>query len=255
MNATAQHSQCRSPEGHRHGSEAVGTSYVIAHFRRQLLALLFACSLVVAGCVPQQHSGILPAKSCCPVTNATNATNAIPDVSFTDNSLYQLESSWTNDLGKTLRLGELKGRVQVVVLFFASCTYACPILVHDLKRIEAAVPTSSRNDWGITLVTIDPERDTARALHDFRLTRGLSTEGWTLLGGTAEDTLELALLLGVKYKREANGQFAHSNLITVLNREGEIIYQLTGLNQDIADAVKHIVAATGNERLSARSHE
>ena len=39
------------------------------------------------------------------------------------------------------------------------------------------------------------------------------------------------------------------------NEDGEIIYQLTGLNQSIDDAVKHIVAATSGKDLAARSHE
>jgi len=34
----------------------------------------------------------------------------------------------------------------------------------------------------------------------------------------------------VIYKRDANGDFAHSNLITVLNAEGEIVLQQPGLN-------------------------
>jgi protein SCO1/2 len=62
-------------------------------------------------------------------------------------------------------------------------------------------------------------------------------------------------LLGVKYKREGNGQYAHSNLITLLNGQGEIIYQLAGLNQQVDDAVKHIVTATGHSSASLRSHD
>jgi protein SCO1/2 len=175
--------------------------------------------------------------------------------SFSDKSLYQLESSWTNDTGKAVQLGDLRGRVQLVVMFFASCTYACPILVHDLQRIEAAIPPSIRNEVGVTLVTIDPERDTPRALQQFRLSRALPSERWTLLRGTAEDTLELALLLGVKYKRETNGQFSHSNLVTLLNERGEIIYQLAGLNQSIDDAVKHVVDAARSTTASFHSQE
>ena len=211
--------------------------------------LLIVGSLVLAGCSGQRGLEGSVSKSCCPVTKAA------PAVSYTDDSLYQVESSWTNDVGTTLRLGDLKGRAQVVVLFFASCSYACPILVHDVKRIEAAMPASAGNDWGVTLITIDPDRDTVQGLHAFRLSRGLPEKRWTLLRGSAEDTLELALLLGVKYKREPNGQFAHSNLITILNKEGEIVHQVTGLNQNMDDAVKHIVSATQGQRIAARSHD
>ena len=134
--------------------------------------------------------------------------------------------------------------MQVVALFFTSCTYACPIILHDLRRIEAALPEAVRTNTGFTLITIDPERDTPPALHAYRQAHRLPLDRWTLLCGGADDTLELAALLGVKFKREASGQFAHSNLITLLSAEGEILHQLIGLNQDIQEAVKRIASAT-----------
>ena len=50
--------------------------------------------------------------------------------------------------------------------------------------------------------------------------------------------LELAALLGLQFKADANGQFAHSNVITILNAQGEIVHQEIGLNQDIKETVR-----------------
>jgi len=171
--------------------------------------------------------------SCCAKSEPAAAT-------ISDKSLYQTESKWTTDASKQIKLADLKGRPQVVVMFFASCQYACPILVHDLQKIEAALRPESRAKIGFTLVTIDPRRDTPEALANFRATRVLPAETWTLLHGESDDILELAALLGVKYKEEANGQFAHSNIITVLNGEGEIAHQLVGLGQDIKATVREL---------------
>jgi protein SCO1/2 len=170
--------------------------------------------------------------SCC--------ARPVPVAPVSDQSLYQTESTWTTDAGKKVQLADLRGRPQVVVMFFASCTYACPILVHDLRRIESGLPPALRTNVGFTLVTIDPKRDTPAALAEFRSIRSLPAETWTLLHGPDDDILELAALLGVKYKQEANGQFAHSNLITLLNEQGEIVHQLVGLGQDVAETVKAI---------------
>jgi protein SCO1/2 len=41
--------------------------------------------------------------------------------------------------------------------------------------------------------------------------------------------LERAALLGVKYRSVSKTVFAHSNLITVLNKKGEIVHQQEGL--------------------------
>ena len=48
---------------------------------------------------------------------------------------------------------------------------------------------------------------------------------WTLLRGAPNDVLELAALLGVKFKKDLGGQFAHSNIITVLDANGEVVLQ------------------------------
>ncbi|MEO8429773.1 MAG: SCO family protein, partial [Verrucomicrobiota bacterium] len=172
--------------------------------------------------------------SCC-ATNAAPATTT-----FTDKSLYQLDSTWTTDTGEPMKLGALGGRVQLVAMFFASCQYACPVIVHDMKRLAAALPESARARVGFTLITFDTERDTPGVLRTYRDRQQLDLNRWTLLRGTPDDTLELAALLGVKYKREATGQFTHSNLITVLDADGEIIRQQIGLNQDIQETVKAI---------------
>ena len=55
--------------------------------------------------------------------------------------------------------------------------------------------------------------------------------------GEPADVAELAARVGMKYKYGARGQFAHSNIITVLNPDGEIIHQQIGLNQNIEETV------------------
>jgi protein SCO1/2 len=186
----------------------------------------------------------LAAPSCC--------AKAEPAAAFSDKSLYQTESKWTTDANKQIKLADLKGRPQVIVMFFASCQYACPILVHDLSRIEVALKPELRGKVGFTLVTFDTRRDTPEALAKFRETRNLPTTNWTLLHGESDDVLELAALLGVKYKEEATGQFAHSNIITVLNADGEIVHQLVGLGQDVNATVRELEKLLTNENATAQ---
>ena len=220
----------RASQGHEAQTCGPGRVSLLTSALPILAAILLALVGLATSCTTAPRES-----ACC-------TTNLAPAATFTDKSLYQLDSTWTNDLGHPFQLGELRGRVQVVAMFFASCTYACPIVVHDLQRIEASLPTEIRGRTSFALITIDTERDTPAALHAYRVTRKLPADRWTLLRGAPDDTLELAALLGVKFKREASGQFAHSNLITVLNEQGEIIHQLTGLNQDISETVKQISA-------------
>jgi protein SCO1/2 len=114
--------------------------------------------------------------------------------------------------------------------------------VSDLQRIEAALPENLRTNTGFLLVSFDSERDTPAALKAYRDKRKLSCQNWTLLRGEPEDVRELAALLGVIYRQNANGDFAHSNLITVLSAEGEIAYQQTGLNLPPDDIIAKLKA-------------
>jgi len=106
-----------------------------------------------------------------------------------------------------------------------------------MKRIEAALPESLRPHVGFTLVSFDPDRDTTAALHAYRLRRGLDQARWTLLRGEPAEVADLAARVGMKYKFGARGQFSHSNIITLLNRNGEIVHQQIGLNQSIDETV------------------
>ena len=169
-----------------------------------------------------------------------------PPARYTDKSLYQVESQWTTDAGKPIKLGDLAGKPQVVLMFFSRCTAACPILMNDLKRISAALTPEQRAKVGFTMVSFDTEHDTPAALAEYRRAWGLPADNWTLLNGKPDDVLELAALLGVKYKQDANGQFAHSNVISVLNARGEIAYQQTGLNADVDETVQALVKLVKN---------
>jgi protein SCO1 len=169
-----------------------------------------------------------------------------PATAYTDKSLYQVGSRWTTDAGKQIKLGELRGKPQVVAMFFANCQYACPLIVNDMQRIEAALTPAQHARVGFTLVSFDPKRDTPAALAEYRRVRDLAAERWTLLRGEPDAVQELAALLGVRYKQDARGQFAHSNVISVLNADGEIVRQQVGLSQDIAETVRVLAKLAGH---------
>ena len=166
-------------------------------------------------------------RSCC-VQLSPAAT-----AQLTDNSLFHLDSTWTNDAARAIKLVAFQGRPLVVTMFFSSCAYACPILVHDMKRIEAALPENIRTNVGFVLISFDTDRDTPPVLAQFRARHKLPAN-WILLRGGTDDVLELAALLGIKFKKDARGDFAHSNVVSLLDQNGEILLQQIGLNRDPA---------------------
>ena len=154
---------------------------------------------------------------------------------YSKNSLYQAEAAFTTDTGQPFTLGELRGRPVALTMFFASCGYACPLTVTDMQAIRAKLPPEIRERAVFVLVSFDSARDTPAALAQYRAQRTLD-DHWVLLHGGADSVRELAALLGVKYKQESDGAFSHSNLVTILNPEGEIVHQRIGLQGGLNEA-------------------
>ena len=167
-------------------------------------------------------------KSCCAEENGGEVS---------ESSVYQLESEWKAETGKKIMLSELKGKKQIMAMVFTSCTYACPLILNDMKKIESKI---KRNDVNFLLISIDPKRDTPEALTEYARNNKLDMKRWRLLTGDENSISELAAVLGFKYKKEPDGSFSHSNIINILNENGEVAYQHFGLNQDIQDILDEL---------------
>ncbi|HSI90837.1 MAG TPA: SCO family protein [Adhaeribacter sp.] len=184
-----------------------------------------------------------PKDACCvkPATaGAAGTKSAFDPATVSDISLYNLESDWQDQTGKERQLSQFGGKIQLVSMIYTSCGYACPRLVADLKRIENSLIEFKREDVGIMLVTMDPARDTPENLQKFARDNKLDPSRWTLLTSSQDNIRELAALLNMKYKTELDGEISHSNIISVLNPNGEIIHQQEGLGVDPDETVKSI---------------
>lgn len=196
--------------------------------------------LLLAAAVPAAAPALRAADDCCCCAEPKAAAAA---AALAARSIYQLDATWTDDGGQPVKLAELRGRPVVLALFFTSCGYACPRIVSDMTRIQATLPPAVRARARFVLVSFDDERDTVPVLHTYREQHELNAANWVLLRGAPGNVRELAAVLGVKYKKDARGMFEHSNLITVLNPEGEIIHQRTGLEGGLAEAAQAVVAS------------
>lgn len=200
-------------------------------------SLFSALMLAFAAAAPCRAAEPAP-NSCCAGCMETPPSSP----ALSDRSVYQINAALTDDAGRPLRLASLLGRPVVIALFFTNCAYACPLTVSDMRRIREALPPPVRAKARFVLVSFDTERDTPDVLRAYREHNRLG-EGWILAGGRGGDVREIAEVLGVKYVRDSRGQYAHSNLITVLNSEGEIAFQRAGLRGDIAPLVAAVTAA------------
>jgi protein SCO1 len=171
-----------------------------------------------------------PEKLCCANTKFVHSV-------VSDNSIYLLDSKWRNEHNETELLKSLLGKKVILAMIYTNCTYACPLILNDMKNIESNV---KRNDVNYVLISIDPKHDTPAILKTFADRNNLNGNKWHLLTGTENGINELSAVLGFKYKKEPDGSYSHSNIISVLNEDGEIAYQHFGLNQDVKDVLNQI---------------
>ena len=92
------------------------------------------------------------------------------------------------------------------------------------------------------MVSIDPENDTPEVLKEYAKQNNISGEPWLFLRSDKESVRELANVLAVKYKKISPIVFSHSNIITVFNKQGEMVKQAEGVVNagEVAQAVNQL---------------
>lgn len=160
--------------------------------------------------------------------------------SISDMSIYNLPSTWTTQDGKDIQLKDLQGDVLVMVMIYTSCKAACPRLVADMRNIEERLPEHSKENVKMIFVSIDPETDTPERLKAFAKENLMDKDPWLFLRSTEENTREFAAVLAVSYKEISPIDFSHSNIISVFNSKGELVFQQEGLGVNSDNTIKHI---------------
>lgn len=188
----------------------------------------FAIILMLTACKEQKNSTSDPQTTgSAELSGASGSLDNLPEF-----SIYNLPSSWTTQNGEAIELEELHGKVLVMVMIYTSCEFSCPQLVEDMKAIEAQVPKRDLDDTRFILVSIDPETDTPDRLKEFAIENDMDKDHWLFLRGTPTSTQEFAAVLSVKYTRISPIDFSHSNIISIFDKEGVLVYQREGLGRD-----------------------
>jgi protein SCO1/2 len=172
--------------------------------------------------------------------NQKTNTVALKNKDISDLSIYNLPSEWTTQDGKNIELKSLNGNVLVMVMIYTSCKSACPRLVADMRNIEAKLNEKTKKNVKLILVSIDPVTDTPQKLKSFAIANKMDKDPWLFLRSTEDNTREFAAILAVNYKQISPMEFSHSNIISVFNPKGELIYQQEGLGVNNDQTVNKI---------------
>jgi protein SCO1/2 len=162
-----------------------------------------------------------------------------------DDSIYHIDSNWTNQNNEVVNIASLKDKVQVMVFVYTYCEHSCPVILAKLKIIEGKILPEQKENVRFLLVSLDPERDTPEVLNNYMKEKQLDDKYWQMFSGDPESVLELSALAGVRYKPMNNdaNDIEHSNMITILDKKGRIHYQMKGLDSSLEKVVSEITQA------------
>ena len=143
------------------------------------------------------------------------------------NSIYQLSVPFTDQLGRTSKLEDWRGKPVMISMFYSSCQFVCPRIVEALKRTEEGLATKVP----VLMVSFDPVRDDTAALMTMAEERHIDPKLWTLARTDARNVRKLAATLGIQYRELPNGEFNHSSVIILLDAEGRLVGKTSTLGE------------------------
>lgn len=139
------------------------------------------------------------------------------------NSVYQLSLPLKVQDGRTVDWRTLRGKPVLVSMFYTSCQYICPLIVDSGKAIERELAPDQQRRLSILLISMDPARDTPAALNEVVAQRKLDSHRWTLGSPPANKVRSVAGVVGIRYRRLADGEFNHTSALVLLDGEGRIL--------------------------------
>ena len=112
----------------------------------------------------------------------------------TDTLWHQVKNMvFTNQLGKTVTLDSLKGKILVIDFFFSRCPSICPGMAKSMKRLQNSYINNKDSIVQFISISIDPEHDSVPQLRRFADKYTSNHDSWWFVTGNKKDIYDFAL--------------------------------------------------------------
>jgi protein SCO1 len=192
------------------------------------------------------------------------AASAVPpplrEIGFDQNldALVPLDTTFRDEAGQTVRLGDYFGKRPVVMVFaYYDCPMLCTLVINGLSSALNVLSLSPGQDFEIVTVSFD-SRDTPasasakKAAYLDRYKRSGAAESWHFLTGDQPSIDRLTRAAGFRYVWDKDTkQFAHPTGVIVLTPDGRLARYLFGIEYGPRDLRFAIVEASAGKIGSA----
>lgn len=175
-----------------------------------------------------------------------------------DNGKVQTDSIWhtvadiqlVNQLGDSVHLYDLKGKVMVADFFFTSCGSICPDLTRHLVQLQRSFEKGGdskgdligKNNVQFLSFSIDPTRDSVQKLKRYADKYGVNHDNWWFLTGDRQKIYDFIFheLKVDKYDDSTpiDPNFAHTGRFVLMDRDFNIRGYYNGL--DTVEAIPRL---------------
>ncbi|MCU6600238.1 SCO family protein [Peribacillus frigoritolerans] len=167
-------------------------------------------------------------------------SNGVPDAKNWDLEGF----SYIDQEGKPFSKSDLKGKVWVADFIFTSCETVCLPMTSNMTKLQQQLKDEGIKDVEFVSFSVDPEIDKPDVLKKFGDQFNVDYGNWHFLTGYGQEEIEQFALDNFKTivkKPEAEDQVIHGTSFFLIDQEGKIIMDYTGL-QDIPfdEIIKHI---------------
>lgn len=161
--------------------------------------------------------------------------------------------SATDEQGKKFTNKDLKGKVWIADFIFTNCETVCPPMTYNMSKVVDLLEKEGVKDYGVISFSVDPKRDTPKAMAAYIEKYGVPKNRWKLVTNYDEKFIrqfaEENFKTIVAPPTAGNDQATHGTSFYLIDQNGTIIKDYIGKDtgdqkfpkEEIAEDVKTLV--------------
>ncbi len=170
-----------------------------------------------------------------------SVVSVIRDGKTIDDTIWHsvVDFKFQNQLGRTVSLADLPGKVIVADFFFTRCPSICPKLTANIRKLQDALSSKDQfkqlNPSFIQFLSfsVDPDRDSVAVLKAYGNKFGINPDLWWLLTGPKKQIYDFSmneLKLGLADGEGVDSNFIHTQKLVLLDKEHVVRGYYNGLD-------------------------
>lgn len=147
----------------------------------------------------------------------------------------------TTESDETLTRDDLLGTYWVANFVFTNCTTTCPPMTANMKALQDQLKEAGIEDVHLISFSVDPDRDTPKALREFADEFGADLNNWSFLTGYEFNEIRELSINSFKSlvepPPEGSDQVSHGTAFFLVDPDGNVIKHYSGTQRDQMEVI------------------